>query len=209
MDLDDSIPTRATLLQRLKSWQDHSSWQEFFDIYWKLIYNVARKGGLTEAESQDVVQETMISVAKHMPGFKYDPEIGTFKTWLLNVTRWRIADHIRSRRAGNPAISLSADCHAGEGDRLLEEILDPSSDALNLVWDAEWEKNLLAASITKLKRRLDPQKFQIFDFCVNKEWKAGKVAETFGVSVDQVYMIKHRVTEMIKEEVKRLENEMT
>jgi hypothetical protein len=104
--MDELIPTRATLIQRLKDWQDQSSWQDFFDTYWKLIYGVALKGGLTAAEAQDVVQETMISVAKHMPTFEYDPAIGSFKTWLLNMTRWRITDQLRKRgpfAAGHPA----------------------------------------------------------------------------------------------------------
>src|SRR5712664_1471473 len=94
---DELILTRASLINRLKNWQDQSSWQEFFDIYWKLIYGVARKAGLTDAESQDVVQVTMASVAKHMPTFQYDPAIGSFKAWLLNMTRWRIIGQLRKR----------------------------------------------------------------------------------------------------------------
>src|SRR5882672_4347896 len=97
--MDELIPTRATLLQRLKNWQDESSWQDFFDTYWKLIYHIALQAGLNEAEAQDVVQETMISVAKHMPTFKYDPALGSFKGWLLNMTRWRIIDQARKRRS--------------------------------------------------------------------------------------------------------------
>src|ERR1700722_12524247 len=95
---DELIPTRATLLQRLKDWQDQSGWQDFFDTYWALIYGVALKGGLTPAEAEDVVQETMISVAKHMPGFNYDPSVGSFKGWLLKLTRWRMTDQLRKRR---------------------------------------------------------------------------------------------------------------
>src|SRR6188472_4115314 len=95
--MDELIPTRATLIQRLKNWQDQSSWQDFFDTYWKLIYSVALKGCLTEAEAQDVVQETMLSVAKQMPSFKYDPSVGSFKSWLLTLTRWRIIDQFRKR----------------------------------------------------------------------------------------------------------------
>src|SRR6267143_3775577 len=91
------IPTRATLLQRLKDWQDRSSWQEFFDTYWKLIYGVARKAGMTVDEAQDVVQGTMVSGARQMPTFKYDPALGSFKGWLLNMTRWRITDQLRKR----------------------------------------------------------------------------------------------------------------
>src|SRR5881409_1633997 len=121
---DQLIPTRATLIDRLKDWQDQSTWQEFFDTYWKLIYGVARKAGLTDPEAQDVVQETMVSVAKHIPNFKYDPAIGTFKAWLLNMTRWRIVAQFRQRRP----LALDrphSDTDTGT-DRVLE-IVDPAS----------------------------------------------------------------------------------
>jgi RNA polymerase sigma-70 factor (ECF subfamily) len=205
--MDELIPTRATLIQRLKDWQDQSSWQDFFDTYWKLIYGVAVKGGLTAAEAQDVVQETMISVAKHMPTFEYDPAIGSFKTWLLNMTRWRITDQLRKRgpfAAGHPASEDTA-----TGTRTVDKVVDPASRNLDALWDAEWEKNLLDAAMAKVKRRLDPQKYQIFDLYVNKEWAPEKVAATFGISVDQVYLAKHRTTELIKEEVKKLEQKMS
>ena len=100
---DPLYQTRATLILRLKNWQDQASWQEFFDTYWRLIYGVARKSGMTDSEAQDVVQETMLAVAKHMPKFTYDPSIGSFKAWLLNMTRWRILDQFRKRRTVEPA----------------------------------------------------------------------------------------------------------
>jgi RNA polymerase sigma-70 factor (ECF subfamily) len=54
----DAIPTRYSLLSRLQKWDDQESWKDFFDIYWRFIYSVAVKSGLTEDEAQDVVQET-------------------------------------------------------------------------------------------------------------------------------------------------------
>ena len=196
---DELIPTRATLIHRLKNWQDQSSWQEFFDTYWKLIYGVARQAGLTDAEAQDVVQETMVSVARHMAGFKYDPAIGSFKAWLLNMTRWRIIDQARKRdRFGDAATEQN----------VAEAMVDPASPDWDQLWEAEWQKNALGTAMDRIRRTLDPQKYQIFDFYVNKEWSPQRVAETFGVSVAQVYLAKHRVTEMIREEVKKLEKEM-
>jgi RNA polymerase sigma-70 factor (ECF subfamily) len=62
-----SIPTRQSLLARLKDWGDQESWREFFDTYWRLIHATARRAGLTEIEAQEVVQEVMIAVAKKMP----------------------------------------------------------------------------------------------------------------------------------------------
>ncbi|MBI3852329.1 MAG: sigma-70 family RNA polymerase sigma factor [Verrucomicrobia bacterium] len=205
--MDELIPTRATLIQRLKNWQDQSSWQDFFDTYWKLIYHVALKAGLREAEAQDVVQETMISVAKHMPSFKYDPAIGSFKAWLLNMTRWRISDQLRKREIAAEHRAFSND--TATGTRTVDKVVDPRSQELDAVWEAEWKKNLYDAAIAKVKRRFDPQKYQIFDLYVNKEWAPARVATAFGVSIDQVYLAKHRVTEMITEEVQRLEMQMT
>ena len=92
---DTSLQTRKTLLSRLRDLDDHESWRVFFDRYWRLIYNVARRAGLDESSAQDVVQETVISVARQIPGFRYDPQRGTFKKWLLRITQRRIADHLR------------------------------------------------------------------------------------------------------------------
>jgi RNA polymerase sigma-70 factor (ECF subfamily) len=179
--------------------EDQSSWQDFFDTYSKLIYNVASESGLSKPEAEDVVQETIISVAKHMPTFKYDRSIGSFKAWLFNLTRWRIADQMRKRKGLPSSDDPSADL------RMYAKMVDPISEHLEALWNAEWEKTLYDAAVEKVKRQLDPQNYQIFDFLVNKEWPPAKVADVFGISISKVYMAKHRVTEMITEEVKKLE----
>ena len=78
-DSDQLLATRWTLIERLKNWDDQESWRQFFDTYWKLIYGVAIKSGLTHPEAQDVVQETVISVSKSMQNFKADPAYGSTK----------------------------------------------------------------------------------------------------------------------------------
>lgn len=199
---DEVIRTRATLLGRMKNWNDQSSWQEFFEIYWKLIYGVARKTGLSDAEAQDVVQESMVAVAKHMPTFKYDPAIGTFKAWLLTLTRWRIVDQLRKRGPIAPH-------HDSDPERTatIERMADEKSPDWDTLWEADWQKTVLAAAMERVKRRLDPQKFQIFDFYVNREWPPEKVARTFNVTTNQVYLVKNRVTELLRDEFGRLEQE--
>jgi RNA polymerase sigma-70 factor (ECF subfamily) len=201
---DPLIQTRATLLHRLKNWQDQASWQDFFDTYWRLIYGVARKAGMNDAEAQDVVQETMFAVAKHIPSFQYDPKLGSFKAWLLNMTRWRILDQFRRRRSGQAAPPNDTET----GTAGIEKVPDPAAAQIDQIWEAEWRQNLLAAAMDNVKRRIDPQKYQIFDFYVNKEWSPEKVAQSFGISIDQVYLAKHRITEALKIEVERLEKQM-
>src|SRR5258708_5431182 len=89
------IPTRQSLLSRLKDWDDASSWQEFFDMYWKLIYGTARRAGLQQADAQEVVQETLITISKAIRTFQYNPQQGSFKGWLCTTTTWRIRDRQR------------------------------------------------------------------------------------------------------------------
>src|SRR5438105_2439540 len=96
-DTDELIPTRESLLSRLKDLDDAASWREFFDLYWKLIYNTARRAGLNDSEAEDVVQETLITISKKIGEFRYDPHRGSFKSWLLNTTKWRIQDQFRKR----------------------------------------------------------------------------------------------------------------
>src|SRR5262245_36768604 len=86
------IPTRYSLLSRLKNREDHDSWKDFFDTYWRLIYSVAIRSGLSESEAEEVVQETVITIAKDIERFKRDRKLGSFKGWLRNTVHWRIAD---------------------------------------------------------------------------------------------------------------------
>src|SRR6516162_1333983 len=155
----DLLPTRWSLLSRLKNWDDAASWQDFFNTYWKLIYGVAIKAGLNDAEAQDVVQETVITVAKNLEQFKTDPAHGSFKGWLMHTTRWRIADQFRRR---SPERGLSGP-HHDETDRTdtVEKIPASAGFSLEAVWEAEWEKNLLGVATENVKRKVSPEEYQI------------------------------------------------
>jgi len=208
--LDDSVPTRQSLLNRLKDWNDQESWREFFDSYWKLLYTVATKAGLNDAEAQDIVQETVVAVAKKMPDFRYDPTAGSFKNWLLTIARRRIIDYLRrserqpARPAGPPPGA------AGDGTRTatVERIPDPAAN-IDAIWQDEWQKNLMAAAIEYVRDKVDPKQFQIFDCRVLKQWPVRDVARTLDVSIVKVYSDAHRVSALVKKELRRLERKMS
>jgi RNA polymerase sigma-70 factor (ECF subfamily) len=201
-----ALKTRASLLERLRDWEDQASWEDFFDTYWKLIYSTARKAGLSDEEAQDAVQETMISVSRCLPTFHYDAARGSFKVWLLRLTRWRIVDQFRKR---GPIQARQDGFESGDGatEALIENMPDPVTLVPNQVWETDWQKNLAEVALARVRGRVDPRNYQLFDFYMNKEWPAKKVAERFGVSLSQVYLAKCRITAMLKLEIERLENE--
>src|SRR2546423_6122844 len=147
--MNDLIPTRRSLLTRLKRWDDQESWQQFFDTYWKLIYSVALRAGLSESESEDVVQDTIFSVARQMPQFKYDRVRGSFKRWLFLITRRRIADHLRKEYRQVKTYQPPPD--GGTRTALLELEPDPRTESLNAIWDEEWKQRLLETALRSVK----------------------------------------------------------
>ena len=209
MDPDEFIPTRASLLSRLKDWEDQTSWREFFDTYGRLIYGVARKAGLADAEAQDAVQETLLAAAKKMPGFTYDPAVDSFKGWLLTVTQWKISDQFRKRsRATSPNLLTSA-APREDGPRTatIERVADPAGPDWKAVWDEEWRAHLLHTALARVKRRVKPEHYEMYYLHVLKEQAAREVARTLDVSVAQVYLAKHRVGNLLKRELRQLERE--
>ncbi len=148
------------------------------------------------------MQETVITVAKKIDKLKYDPAIGSFKGWLLQITRWRIVDQFRKREPGGAKRPHVAD------DRLtatIERVPDAHVVDLDAVWEAEWKANLFEAAIARAKKKVDPKQFQIFDCYVRKEWPAQKVADQLRVNIGQVYLARHRVSAVLKKEIKALE----
>jgi RNA polymerase sigma factor (sigma-70 family) len=198
---EDYIPTRYSLLSRLKDWDDQESWKDFFDTYWRLIYNTAVNSGLNEAEAQDVVQETVICVAKDIEKFKRDRSKGSFKGWLRNLTRWRIHDQLRKRMPNQ----IEQDQTAEEGAPVaLEALVGAEAPLLEKLWDKEWEENLFDAAMDRVKRQVKEEHFQMFDLYVIKKWPVEKVARTLGTNSGQVYLAKHRIGSLIKKEIQRL-----
>ena len=200
---DELLPTRASLIARLKDLDDHHSWQEFFDLYSGFIHHIAMKSGLTDTEAKEVVQETFIAVAKYIGDFQYDPA-GSFKAWLLQGTRWRIADQFKRRLPVSPSAAPDPE---GDGRRTteMERIPNPTSHGPDAKWEQDWREHVEETALERLRRELNPKHYQIFDSYVLKRWPIKDVTETFGVKPDLVYKVKERVMEALQVEVLRLE----
>ena len=199
VDWNQLIPTRRSLLSRLKHWDDQKSWQDFYDIYWRLIYGAAIKTGLTEAEAEDVVQDTVIAVANAIKGFQYQPEKCAFKTWLHAITRRQVANQFRKRQGKGRLLETLPSLDDDTGD--VNDIPDPASMALDETWEREWEQNLMKAATERVKRRISPAQFQIFEYHVLQDHGAAETARALGISATKVYLAKHRVSALVRSEV--------
>ena len=214
-DEPSSIKTRPSLLNRLKQGDDTEGWQDFYRIYGKLVRDFAIKAGLTHTEADEVVQETAIAMARHLPEYRYDPKVCRFKTWLLNQASWRIKDQLKRRNKGAPgepsqggdALAFrSADDTARTST--IHRVPEPAAENFDALFEVEWRKSLFATALERVKKKVALKQFQIFDLLVLKEWPAAEVARSLGVTLANVYVTRHRVSAAIKKETKRLEHEL-
>jgi len=205
---EETSPTRWSLVKRLKDWDDQESWRSFFNTYWRLIYAAARQSGLTDSEAQEVVQETVITVAKRMSSFNTDPSLGSFRNWLLQVTKSRIIDQLRKRPPPGRFQVRQAQSEDPDRTATVERVPDPESLQLDNRWNQEWRRNLLDAAVESVKQKVNPRQYKIFYLHVVKKLPSRQVADALGVNLAQVYLAKSRVSALVKREVRRLEKRM-
>ncbi len=178
------------IIPRLHDWQDKQSWNEIYRLYHKLVYTVARRSGLHEAEAWDAVQETFVSLAKQSLKSTFDPERGSFKSWLLRVAQWRINDQLRKR---------------GQEEEELPpgDVPDSRSENFDKLWEREWKQDLMRAALARVRRK-SPRQYEIFDAYVLQGKDVPTVSAELGVSEDKVYLAKFRIEKRLCEEIRIL-----
>ncbi len=199
--------TRKTLISKLKNWEDQKTWDEFYQIYWRLIYSVGLKAGLNTEDAFDVVQDTILAIAKqNSEGRGYDATKGSFKVWLLQITRWRIKDKWRNHQK-NPLASKE---ETTQDDPLesYDKVGNLDQAHFDLYWSEEWQQHLIEETLRNVKLEVSPQQYQLFAAAVFDDLPMAEIKSNFGVAASQVYLAKHRVAKVFKKHYKRLEQEL-
>ncbi|PTY07449.1 RNA polymerase subunit sigma [Opitutaceae bacterium EW11] len=205
-DLGTTLQTRPTLLFRVRDWQDGDSWDEFHRLYRRLIYGRARRAGLCHEDAEDVAQEVFKRVAETIRDFDLNPDRGSFRGWLMQLTRWRIADKFESH---SPSAERVPHAPSDDGTERRTSTTDriPAPAEDEDAWDREWREQLLATATERLARRVNPKHFQAFDLHVRQRWPVLKVAAQLGVNPASVYVISHRLTKRLAAEIALLEKQ--
>ncbi len=204
-DPGTSLRTRPTLLFRVREWEDSASWAEFHRLYRRLVYGRARRAGLPHEDAEDVAQDVFKRVAETIKDFDLNPDKGSFRGWLMQLTHWRIADKFESR--GKAPSQPSAKSNAAPDRTATVERLPASADEED-EWDREWQLHILAAAVERLARQVKPRHFQVFELYIRQQWPVLRVAAELGINPASVYLIAHRLTKQLKGEAEKLQKQL-
>lgn len=192
--------TSITLLHKLKERDDQLAWNRFFAVYAPVIRAYARSRGCTPAMTEDVLQESLVCLARHLPRFEYDPRRGKFRTWLYTVVLNRVRD---ARRRQRWLASLDAEPEEGG----CPEPADPNSIEPDARWEREWRLALLARALDEVQQRVDARTFACFRLYVLEDRPVPDVTRELGLNANTVYQQKNRITRLLREIVAQLEAE--
>jgi RNA polymerase sigma-70 factor (ECF subfamily) len=196
--VDMNVPdaTRPSLLVRIRDARDRDAWGEFVEIYAPLVYDMARRRGLQDADAADLTQDVLRSVSGAIGRLDYDPKKGSFRSWLFTVTR----------NALNTFFELQRRTPRGSGDMAVQSWLEgqPSPDEESALWDREYQQRLLTHAAEAVRPFFEDGTWQAF-WQTAVLGKPGKdVAAGLGISVGAVYIAKSRVIARIKERIREL-----
>lgn len=177
--------TRPSLLVRVKRRDDETAWREFYHLYAPLLERYARKRGLSREEADDVAQECMNILVKKMQGFTYARGKGTFKGYLYRLVCNHIADRVRKNKPRQAA--------SGELRRL--EAKDDHH------WEKLWLQQHLSFCLGNIQDEFSEITIAAFKLYALREWSVERVCESLGVTANQVYLAKSRVTRRLRKEL--------
>ncbi len=186
--------TRASLLLRLRDPRDQSAWEAFLQIYQPLIYQLARRRGVQEADAREVTQEVLIAVAGAIGRWETDPQRGSFRGWLSKITRNLVVNHV-IRQSRHPRGSGDSDIK-----RWLEARPDPHSEE-SALFDREEERQTFRWAADRVRSEFRETTWQAFWRTAVDGRDAAAVAGELGVTVGIVYVSRSRVMKRLRERV--------
>src|SRR5262245_20421110 len=188
--------TRQSLLLRAQA-AEEKAWKDLTALYRPLILSWLNRQGVPPRDLEDLSQEVLLSVVKHLPTFEHSGHRGAFRSWLRTIVCSRTADYWRALDGRTQASGGSSAAAA------LQQIADPDSD-LNRQWDEEHDGYVLDCLLDLVQEEFEPATLLAFRRLALDGAAGAAVAGELGMSVAAVYGAKSRVLARIRQEAEGL-----
>ena len=178
--------TSPTLLERVQN-GDEISWNEFYCRYAPVVRCVGASFNFTGEECDDLTQMVMLKFFGAAKRYVYREGEVKFRTYFARIVKSQAVDYIR-RNVRQRELRVDF----GEFDEPFEAAF------MN-----EWRKAVFAEALDELRRRVDERTYQAFEMYGLQNRPAPQVAEVLEMPVAQLYVVKKRCTDILRDIVAR------
>lgn len=184
--------TTTKLLKQMAESAATTVWGVFYHRYQGLVRGIAGQMGMSPADQDEVVQETMLAAHRNLRPAELTG--AQLHAWLKTVTRRKITDILRQRYRRGAETEVRSGLAIG-----------PQPHAqLDAAWEKEWQVEVIERALERMKRELPVKMYQAFDLYALREHDPAQVARALGISRALVYLYKLRVTEKLRQEVQQV-----
>ena len=188
--------TRFSLLVQLRCEDDETAWQEFVSIYQPVIYRMARRRGLQDADAQDLTQKVLMSVAGSIESFERRKDT-PFRHWLRKITSNAILK-VLTRKPKDQA-------HGGSTVMQMLGELSPDDDLFEREIELERRREIFLRAAAIVRTEVEPASWQAFEFSVVDGLPIEEAAKRTGKSVGAAYAARGRVMKRLKTAVNNMQ----
>jgi RNA polymerase sigma-70 factor (ECF subfamily) len=188
--------TRQSLLLRAQTGEENA-WKDLTDLYRPLILGWLNRQGVPARDLEDLSQDILLSLVKHLPTFQHSGNRGAFRSWLRTIVCSRTTDYWRAVDPGSRPSGGSGATAA------LQQIEDPDSD-LNRQWDEEHDRYVLKCLLDLMEEEFEPITLRAFRRVALDGVSGAEAAQELGLSVSAVYVARSRVLQRIRREAEGL-----
>ncbi|WZP00313.1 sigma-70 family RNA polymerase sigma factor [Isosphaeraceae bacterium EP7] len=201
MDERSLSRTSASLLERLRGEAANPvDWAVFVGRYGPLIYGWCRGLKLQEADAQDVTQDVLTRLVSRLRSFRYDPS-QSFRAYTRTLTHYAWCDFVESRR--RPGARGNGDC------RFLNQLDHVvARDDLQTQLSDAFDREVLEMAMERVKNRVETRTWEAFRLTAMEGFAGTQAAEKAGMGVAAAFKAKSKVQQMLREEVRRIEQDM-
>lgn len=183
----DSVNT--SLLVRAQS-NDRSAWEKLADLVSPIVYTWVRRGGVPEADAEDVVQDVFLELSRGLNRFRRDQPGDSFGGWLRTLTRRRTCDYFRRGHTAGVGGSTGRMRMEQVAETLTDD--DPTDDPTS---------ELVRRGLESIRGEFAERTWQAFEALAVAERPVADVAAELGLTVGAVYMARSRVLKRLREEL--------
>lgn len=188
-------PTRTTtqLLDDLHDPRNELAWGYIDDRYRPVIIRFVQRFGLTADEAEDVAQQTLSEFVHAYREGRYQRTRGRLSSWILGIAHNTSRSTLRQRRR-NTAADISD---------LPEQ---PDEDTLRQYWSEERDREIFLQALNQLRNddAIEDRTFLAFELVAVRGIPAAEAARAASMTVEQVYVVKSRMTKRLRTIVQSL-----
>jgi len=181
------LTTSPTLLNQLRQPNQPQAWERFVRLYALLLFLWARQQGFQDADAEDLVQEVLVKLVLKLPTYERG-DGQSFHGWLFRVTINQCED-FRRRKA----------TRALPGDDGLSAVPGPATAAE--LEEAEYRRLLVRRGLEVIRPDFSETTWAAFNGVMVEGRSATDVAVQLQLSVNAVYLARHRVLTRLRQEL--------